>query len=72
MVCGVAIMVCWQPSVHASPAPAGALGVSINWNPETSDPRERAIWLAYLVSRAAYLEQHKDLFTYGWHCYAAF
>jgi Tetratricopeptide repeat len=58
MVCGVVIMVCCQTLVCASPAPAGALDVSINFNPGKGN-HEDALWLGYLMARAAYIEKHR-------------
>jgi tetratricopeptide (TPR) repeat protein len=52
-------MVCCQNLVSA--APASALDVSINWHPEKPD-REGAIWLGYLMARAAFIDKHMDLY----------
>ena len=61
MACGVVIMACSQTLVCASPAPAGALDVSINFNPGEGS-QEDALWLGYLLARAGYIEKHRDLY----------
>lgn len=61
MAWGVGMMLCCEAVVCASPTPAGARNVSINFNPG-SGSHEDAIWLAYLTARAAFMEKNKDLY----------
>jgi Tetratricopeptide repeat len=52
-----------RPHVFAgvSAAAPSALGVTINWNPANPE-NENAVWLAYLLARAAFMEKHEDLY----------
>ena len=49
--------VCPRVFASASARPS-ALGVTINWSPTKPD-KEDAIWMAYLVARAAFMEEHR-------------
>jgi hypothetical protein len=55
--------IAFRPHVFASGSTAApsALGVTINWSPAKPE-NENAIWLAYLATRAAFMEKHKDLY----------
>jgi hypothetical protein len=54
------VAVCPHVDASAAATPS-AFGVTINWNPAKSD-RESAIWLSYLTARAAFIDEHLDLY----------
>jgi tetratricopeptide (TPR) repeat protein len=51
------------PMAHAASGSHSNVSVEIDWHP-TQDDREGSLWLAYLVARAAYIDQHQA--AYDW------
>jgi hypothetical protein len=47
--------------ILAAPPPANALGVTMNVQP-TGRTREDAVWLGYLLARARFIGDHRDLY----------
>jgi tetratricopeptide (TPR) repeat protein len=47
----------------AAEAPGATVSITIDWHPEQDQP-ENALWLAYLMARAAYIKDHRA--AYDW------
>jgi hypothetical protein len=60
--CLIVLVTASNYAAIAAPAPTNELSVSIHWNPEKADP-EGPLWLGYLLARAKFVGDHRDLYA---------